>query len=173
MPSQRSTGALLQADTAPPDQIGADEEFWRLVWDPSDVRNGKLQASAIPSEQLRGLPDRAVIVDRRNLASRECVVALAARQSSKKPADRVTPLFSLLRHTDVTAIKNEKGDTALVAQPDPTNADPTPPPLPENPAHALIQATAALSKPQAQKLRNQLLACLAAPQPIDHCFPTA
>lgn len=52
----------------------------KLVWDPEDVRDGKILPTAFRRQDLSGLLDDHVSVDRKDMAARETMEALSAAQ---------------------------------------------------------------------------------------------
>ena len=66
-----------------------DECLLRLVWSSKDVVDGELQPTAIVSGDLAG-PERGISVDRKHIAMRSIVNALAEyqRRNTKNDGDR-------------------------------------------------------------------------------------
>ena len=147
--------------------IAADEHFLRIVWSPDDAVEGKVQNSAVPSDDFRGNGERGCSVDRKNLCQRIVIEAIAAKQVEKHPGNE--PYVAVIANPELITIVHADTDTRLEARPDPKDAHGV---IPANPAHTQVHATKLSSKSVAQKLRNEFVAKLSTIQTLDEFFGT-
>jgi hypothetical protein len=154
--------------TVPP--IAPDEFFLRLIWDPSDIKDGVYQTTTIPTDDLRG-PDRGWSVNRSAILECAFINALAADQKTKHP-EQALPLMAPVAHRDLLTIHDATGQPELEVLPDPTEPVPNRA-LPANPAHAVVVSRTGRSRAAAKELKTELLKKLQAPITIDGPYPGA
>ena len=152
--------------------IGDDECLLRLVWS-SDVVDGELQPTAFVSADLRG-PVRGLSVDRRPIAKRAVVSALAVYQRSKavKAGDRDEAHISEISCRAVRALADpETKEPVCIVEASPMPKDDELGLL-EDPAHAQIASRTKRSPSKVKELRLMLLPLFSRPCPLErYRFP--
>lgn len=150
-------------DLVPP--ISFDEAFARLVWS-EDVEDGMLKNEALPRQDLLGVADRGLSMDRRKLISRVPIDHIIGRQQGKHPAQ--TALLSQIDHHDIDQVLDEADNLPacyVVADPLKAKGD-----QPENLAHAQLHSKRNRTRGQANQLRALLIPKFQPPIAVDEYF---
>ena len=143
--------------------VGDDECLLRLVWN-SDVIDGEVQVTALPSSDLER-PDRGLSVDRRAMAKRAVVTALAHYQR-RKPENTVA-FISEISTGAVRALVDPDTDEKhciVEASPQPAYPDLG---LLANDAHAHIASRVKRGRGAIKKLQLLLLPLFGRATPLE------
>lgn len=145
----------------PPDTV----HLLKLIWHPDHFQDGEIQPTAFSSTDLSGRPGDFVSVDRSDLAKREVMEALAARQAAKangREFKRETALVGSLYCGAVRGIVFD-GRQALRVVEDK---------LPENEAHCGIEnISGTRGRGYMLEVRNKLAALASPALTFDQAYP--